>query len=278
MQSANGDDSFGSCDPELAWATSSLVQSITDFDDEVASASTVCNVQLGCRHASLTLMLVKEDLHDLPAGNLRWLDAPPAVDPWSQEPCTIFDCESTTGQIHLAADNLELAMPGDGMEVDDGGADTEERDAKTISDQSHSEPTTQKYGEADLRDKSIGQLRRMCEEEPAIELRDIDEADKARDRKQAFSDVLLGVREWVPEITVGVQRLRCDEYLSSGCEYGRATVSASQQADVPSSSIGIGYSSHMSQSVLLPRPGSSSFVRNAILEMARCVPICVHHF
>ena len=52
-----------------------------------------------------------------------------------------------------------------------------------------------KYSESELRDKSVGQLRRMCEEETAIEQRDIDSADEARDRKQAFSDLLLGVRE-----------------------------------------------------------------------------------
>ena len=52
-----------------------------------------------------------------------------------------------------------------------------------------------KYSESDLRDKSVGQLRRMCEDESAIEQRDIDDADEARDRTQAFSDLLLTVRE-----------------------------------------------------------------------------------
>eukprot|EP01043_Picozoa_sp_COSAG02_P045772 COSAG02_NODE_4220_length_5616_cov_13.985862_4_plen_237_part_00 len=61
--------------------------------------------------------------------------------------------------------------------------------------QAHNATTMQKHTERDLRDKSVGQLRRMCEEETAIEQRDIDDADEARDRKQAFSDLLLGVRD-----------------------------------------------------------------------------------
>lgn len=206
MQSANGDDGFGEAfvdsDPEqreVALAASSVFKSMSGFDDEVSSASTVCEVRLGCRHVSLTLMLVKEDERNLAGAGVRWLDAPPsaASDLWTQSPSAIFDCETTTGHVHFAADNLALVMPGDSAEVEQSGVD------------------------------------------PA---------------------------EWVPEIAVGVQRLRCDEYLSvalGGCEYSRATISTRKQAEASSSSMG--FSSHMSQSVL----SSSSFVRNAILDLAR---------
>ena len=52
-----------------------------------------------------------------------------------------------------------------------------------------------KYRDSDLRDKSVEQLRRMCEDEASIEEDDIDDADEAEDSKQAFSELLLGVRE-----------------------------------------------------------------------------------
>jgi hypothetical protein len=120
MQSANGDDGFGEAfvdsDPEqreVALAASSVFKSMSGFDDEVSSASTVCEVRLGCRHVSLTLMLVKEDERNLAGAGVRWLDAPPsaASDPWTQSPSAIFDCETTTGHVHFAADNLALVMP-----------------------------------------------------------------------------------------------------------------------------------------------------------------------
>lgn len=208
MQSANGDDGFSGgfavSDPEhreVALAASSVFKSMTGFDDEVSSASTVCEVRLGCRHVSLTLMLVKDDERNLSGAGVRWLDAAPAAasDPWTQRPSAIFDCETTTGHVHFAADNLALVMPGDCAEAEQAGVD------------------------------------------PA---------------------------EWVTEIAVGVQRLRCDEYLSvalGGCEYSRATISTGKQAEASLSGMGVGFSSHMSQSVL----SSSSFVRNAILELAR---------
>ena len=206
-QSACGDDGFSeggaASDPEQresVLAASSVFKSMTAFDDEVASATTVCDVRLGCRHASLTLMLFKEDARELAGGGVRWLDASPAtVDPWTQPPSTIFDCEATTGHVHFAADNLALVMPGDNVEA----------------------------------------------EEP-----DVDPAD------------------WVAEMVIGVQRLRCDEYLSvalGGCEYGRATFSATNQAEASSSSAAMGFSSHMSQSVF----SSTSFARNAILQLAQ---------
>lgn len=181
-------------------AASSVFKSMTSFDDEVASATTVCEVRLGCCHASLTMMLVKEDARDLAGAGVRWLDAPPAtVDPWTLPPSAIFDCETTTGHVHFAADNVALVMPGDGVQAEESSVD------------------------------------------PA---------------------------DWVAEIAMGVQRLRCDEYLSvalGGCEYGRATVSATHRAEASSSSAAMGFSSHMSQSVF----SSTSFVRNAILQMSQ---------
>lgn len=58
-----------------------------------------------------------------------------------------------------------------------------------------------KYSEIELRDKDAKQLRRMCEEDTEIEQRDIDYAfnvddgdDTEEARKQAFSQLLLGVR------------------------------------------------------------------------------------
>eukprot|EP01046_Picozoa_sp_COSAG06_P035713 COSAG06_NODE_3865_length_4800_cov_4.083280_3_plen_1350_part_00 len=201
-QSAVGDDRFDgeAADPELALAGSSLFQSMTGFDDEISSASTVCEIRLGCRHASLTLMLMKEDAHDLPGGGVSWrTTAPASTDPWTHEPSAIFDCETTQGHLHLAADNLALTMPGDSSEADGS--------------------------------------------------------------------------EWVAEALVEIQRVRCDEYLSlalGGCEYGKASVGASQMADGFGSGMAMGMGSHMSQSVFLPGPGSTrTFARNAISELAR---------
>ena len=160
----------------------------------------LCEVRLGCRHASLTLMLVKEEARTCAGAGVRWLDAPPATrDPWELPPSAIFDCETTTGQVHFVADNVALVMPGDDVDVEKSGAD---------------------------------------------------------------------LADWVAEIAMGVQRLRCDEYLSvalGGCEYGRATVSATHQAEAYSSSAAMGFSSHMSQSVF----SSTGFVRNSILQLSQ---------
>ncbi len=50
-----------------------------------------------------------------------------------------------------------------------------------------------KYSGRDLGEKSVAQLRRKCEDEETIQQGDIDDADEARDRKQAFTDLPLSV-------------------------------------------------------------------------------------
>ena len=88
----------------------------------------------------------------------------------------------------------ELA-PGGVWEDADADSPADDEDRKSQDPQQSHDSGGRKYPRDDLTDQSVAQLRRMCEDEDSIEQRDIDDADEARDRKQAFTDLLLAVQE-----------------------------------------------------------------------------------
>lgn len=105
--SAIGDEEFEGepTEWEAAFAGNNLMQSMVGFDEDIAVRTTVCEIKLSCRHASVTLLMGQV---------VAWRETVPgSVDPWAHEPSVIFDCETAHGHFHLAAGNISLEMPGE---------------------------------------------------------------------------------------------------------------------------------------------------------------------